>query len=215
MPNILIEFIFEKIFYIDAQYFKIYLKMVEKEDDPNILFVCRKMSVCWGMVDEGFFIMSNGNVYNFNLVPEMNESDDDYSSSSEEDYDFPNKEDFIKSLIDISKRTKPSKECNRDEILKAYKLVGQIDKNSQLVLTASAFDSGQKTLSAFYNGYFIPLTTNGDESGGLDCKELKQILDILENANFYKWDSINIDNFIQNSDSRRINVFPGDFLMNF
>ena len=138
--------------------------------EETILFIDRYQNRAWVRTDKGSFITSEGNVY---------------------DFDFGSGEvsDFISALKNDMKSKKPSKVCDKQSILEAFNLIGQINKDSKLMLASFACDAGQKTLLSYYNGAIVPLATSGCMCGSVDCKEVAQILDILEKNDFYKWES--------------------------
>lgn len=132
--------------------------------NETILFIDRYQNRAWVRTDKGNFITSEGNVY---------------------DFDFG----LISALENDMKNKKPSKVCDKSSILEAFNLISQINKDSKMVLASFACDAGQKTLLSYYNGAIVPLATSGCMCGAVDCKEVAQILDILEKNDFYTWES--------------------------
>lgn len=145
-------------------------------NDKQILFIVRYRNCAWGSKDEGKFVTSEGNVYNFNLVDKSGK------------YDHPGTDRFMQILKDISQKEVPSQIIDKKTIQEAYSLVKKIDRKSKMVRMHAAFDSGLKSLLIYQDRNLIPLATSGDAVGSIDSNEVDQILKILGRVNFYKLD---------------------------
>lgn len=160
---------FKKFKYKSIQKFN-FLHFSIMNEKQKILFAHRYQSRCWFYNDRGSFITSDGCIYDF-----------DFSSG-------PIHQNLDDALLNVLRTQKPSKQADKDEILKAYELVGKIDESAKMMLMPSADDAGEASLIAFYNGKKIRLTTIGDNLGFVDCPVVDEILDILEKINFYTWE---------------------------
>lgn len=149
---------------------EIYQLFILPMTNETILFINRYQNRAWVRTDKGSFITSEGNVYDF-------------------DFGSGDVSDLISALENDMKNKTPSKVCDKSSILEAFNLIGQINKDSEMILATFACDAGQKTLLSYYNGAIVPLATSGCICGSVDCKEVAQILDILEKNDFYKWES--------------------------
>lgn len=135
----------------------------------KILFVKRYLNVAWRKTDKGSFITSEGNVYDFNFEKVLGTKD------------------IIPALEKILISEKPSKTLDKEQVLKAFKLMEHINRKSKMLLSPLSQDAGQDTLFAYYNDKLIPLATAGDETGSVNSKEVNQILNILHEVDFYSW----------------------------
>ena len=149
-----------------------------ENNTTKILFINRFQNYAWVRTDKGSFVTSDGNVYEFDLIGR------DFQSRKQ-----LNQNDVMQSLTDILKSSQPSKTLDKAKILQAYNLLDKIDTNSKMLVAQVANDAGRKTLLANYNDKFIALATSGDKIGTVDCDEVKQILEILQEIDFYVWES--------------------------
>lgn len=139
----------------------------------KILFIERYRNGSWGSKDEGKFVTSDGNVYQFNLV------------SKSKKYNHPSTDEFMQNLTDISRKESPSQTIDKKVIQDAYSLVNKIDKTSKMIKIHTACDAGQRSLLIYYERMLIPLATSGDNTGFIDSNVVDKILEILEKNKFY------------------------------
>lgn len=144
-------------------------------DAQQILFVKRRLALGMVAVDQGSFVTSDGNVYEFELVKE-----------NYHHYRPPKDQELLQQLSNIAKENSPSRKCDESEIQKAYELAKGVDKSSDLLLLRQPVcDYGFLSLYAVIDGDFVCLLRDGDLSGAVDYDQIDQIKDIMQTSDIF------------------------------
>lgn len=158
------------------------------DEKQEVIFFRRYQNGAWGKRDEGSFVTSTGNIYDFNFK-------EIYVS------------DIEKEFINIMKNNKPTRTCDEYDILRANDMLQDFDENSELLIGGSAYDAGQDTLFGYYHNTLIPLATVGNVRGIIDHDEINYILNILEDINLYHWETFGPQLSLNDFKKRNLNKY--------
>lgn len=142
--------------------------MKKSTDDEKILFVKTSITLHKGPANNGCLVTDNGNVYDFDIGSH-----------------WRTKKDLLLFLTNVLKNNTSTKKINQKVINDAYNLLYFLDEDSEMKTVVHGCDAGQTSLYAYYNDNLIQLATVGDFVGFVDCKEVEEILEILDIENFY------------------------------
>lgn len=148
--------------------------------DGDIVFVRVVSNYAWGYTYCGSFVDTDGNVYSFDF------SDD---AKNEDGRPFPNEQDdrpLIERLEEIRKTEKPERTLDAKAIDSCAAYIPNIDTSAEMKTEFTACDAGQRTIYAVTeDGKLIEMFTEGDNTGFLDDKAAKKIVNSLEKADFF------------------------------
>lgn len=140
----------------------------EKSSTSNIVFVNRYTNYAWGKVDNGSYIDSKGDLYDF-----------DFSDRS-----FQNDKEFYEALREVYENSDPVSWGIADsgkmwDVLE--KEIPKIDRNAEVTKRSKSYDMGQETLYAVsLDGEMIMLRSAGDWEKHLDDAAAKRICGIYD-----------------------------------